>query len=103
MVIAQASTVSSRATHCRDAWPNEGAIWVLLFCQAGALVTQVLAVCMARHEIETVASVVSVSGYALAYASALWSLIRPQLTRALRNTAVVCLGLTTTVLWWAGS
>ena len=41
-----------------------------------------------------------VSGFGLAYASALWSLTRPQLTRALRNTAVVCLGVTTAVLWW---
>jgi hypothetical protein len=103
MVIAPAAPVPSRAVHSGDIWPNERAIWVLLLCQAGALVTQVLAVCMARHGIETVASVVSVSAYSLAYASALWSLTRPQLTRALRNTAVVCIGVTTTVLWWTGS
>jgi hypothetical protein len=103
MVIAQAAPVPSRAIHSGGIWPNERAIWVLLLCQAGALVTQVLAVCMARQGIETVAGVVSVSGYSLAYASALWSLTRPQLTRALRNTAVVCLGVTTTVLWWTGS
>ena len=59
---------------------------------------QALAVSLARHGAGDAAGVVAVCGYALAYASALWSLTRPQLTRALRNTAVVCLGMTTFVL-----
>ena len=36
----------------------------------------------------------SVVGFAIAFGSALWVLTRPQLTRAARNTAVVCLGIT---------
>lgn len=100
MVSALAARVPSRAIHIGDASPNEKAIWVLLLAQAGAMVAQALAVCMARQAAETEAALVSVGGYALAFASALWVLTRSQLTRALRNTAVVCLGITTTVLRW---
>ena len=103
MVSVQAPRDPSRAIHIGDLWPDEKpftAIWVLLLCQAGALVTQVLAVCMSRQGALHAGMLVNVSGFALAYASVLWSLTRPQLTRALRNTAVVCLGVTPTVLWW---
>lgn len=99
MVSTQAARVASRATRIGDIWPNERAVWVLLLSQAGALVIQVLAVCIARQGIGTAAALISVCGYALEFASVLWSLTRPQLTRALRNTAVVCLGVATTVLW----
>jgi hypothetical protein len=88
---AQAARISSRA------------IWVLLLCQAGALVTQVLAVCMAKRGAETAAALVSICAFALVFASALWSLTCPQLTRALRNIAVVCLGVTPAVLRWLPS
>jgi hypothetical protein len=101
MVSTQAAPVPSRATHSGGERADEGpftAICVLLFGQAGALVMQALAVSLARHGAGDAAGVVAVCGYALAYASALWSLTRPQLTRALRNTAVVCLGMTTFVL-----
>lgn len=101
MVSALAAPVPSRATHRGDIWLDVGpftAIYVLLLCQAGALVIQALAACLARRGAADAAGLISVCGYGLAYASVLWSLTRPQLTRALRNTAVVCLGMTTAVL-----
>ena len=101
MVSALAAPVPSRATHRGDIWPDVRpftAISVLLLCQAGALVIQALAVFLARRGAADAAGMVSACGYGLAYASVLWSLTRPQLTRALRNTAVVCLGMTTAVL-----
>jgi hypothetical protein len=64
------------------------------------MVTQVLAVCVARRAAGDEAMVISACAYALPFASALWFLTRSQLTRALRNTAVVCLGVTTIVLRW---
>jgi hypothetical protein len=104
MVSFQAAPVLSRsATRSGDIWPGERpftAIWVLLFGQAGALVIQALAVSLARQGAEDAAGLISVCGYAVAFGSAFWSLTRPQLTRALRNTAVVCLGVITTVLHW---
>ena len=103
MVGVQAAPVPSRAIHSGDLWPDETpftSIWVLLLGQAGALVTQVLAVSMASHGASDGGMLVSSSGFALAFASALWSLTRSPLTRALRNTAVVCLGVTTVVLRW---
>jgi hypothetical protein len=103
MVSTQAVPVPSRATHSGGERPDERpltAIWVLLFGQAGALVIQALAVSLARHGAEDVAGLVSICGYGVGFASALRSLTRPQLTRALRNTAVVCLGVVTTVQHW---
>lgn len=100
MVSAQAAPVASRATHSGDIWPDKRpftAIWVLLLGQAGALVIQALATYLARQGADDAAGLVSICGYGLAFGSALWSLTRPQLTRALRNTAVVCIGVTTTV------
>jgi hypothetical protein len=87
----------------RDVWPRErpfNAIWVLSLCQASALATQVFAVWMARVGAGTAAALVSVCGFALVFASALWSLTRLQLTRALRNIAVVCLAVTPAILRW---
>jgi hypothetical protein len=103
MVSAPAAPVPSRAIHIGDIWPHERAIWVLLAGQAGGLVTQVLAVCIARQGVDTAAALISICGFGLAFAGALWSLTRPQLTRVLRNAAVACIGLTPTVLWWMGS
>jgi hypothetical protein len=103
MVSVQAGPVPFRARHSRDLRSDEKqftAIWVLLLGQAGALVCQAVAVFLARHGAFAVGMLINIGGFALAFASALWSLTRPQLTRALRNTAVVCLGVTTTVLWW---
>ena len=64
------------------------------------MVTEVLAVWLARRGADGVAMEISACAYALAYASPLWLLTRSQLTRMLRNTAVVCLGVTTAVLRW---
>ena len=103
MVGVHAAPVPSRAMHSGDLRSDEKsftAIWVLLLGQAGALVIQAIAVSMARHGASAEGMLVNVSGFALAFASALWSLTRPQMTRALRNAAVVCLGVTTTVMWW---
>lgn len=74
-------------------------VWGLLMCQAAALVIQVLAVCLARQDSIGPAVLVSCSGFALTFASALWALTRPRLQRAVRNTATVCLGVTTTLQW----
>jgi hypothetical protein len=73
------------------------AVWALLLSQAGALSLQVLAVVMARDHASAQANALSCCGFALAFASALWMLTRPRLARSVRNTAVVCLGLTTTL------
>ena len=100
MVSVEAARVPSRAIDIDDIWPNKSAIWLLLLAQAGAFVTQVLAVSIARRGAGSEAMLVSSCAYALPFASALWFLTRSQLTRALRNTAVVCLGVTTVVLRW---
>ena len=70
-------------------------IWILLLCQTGSLLIQVLAVCMGRLNVGEAAVVVSSIASGLTYASALWALTRPQLARVVRNTAVICLGVTT--------
>jgi hypothetical protein len=100
MVSVQAAPTPSRAIHLGDIKPDERAIWVLLIGQAGAFVTQVLAVFIARRAAVDAAMMVSVCAYGLAFASALWVLTRSHLTRTLRNTAVVCLAVTTVVLRW---
>ncbi|ORW34976.1 hypothetical protein AWC19_00030 [Mycobacterium palustre] len=76
---------------------------MLLLCQAGALATQALAVYTATRGAGAAAAAVSVCGFALAFASALWTLTQPQLSRALRNTAVMCLAVTPAVLRWLPS
>lgn len=78
-------------------------LWVLLFCQAGSLLIEVLAVCLARLNVgaELFDVVLSSIASGLTYASALWALTRPQLTRAVRNTAVMCLGVTTVLQYRA--
>jgi hypothetical protein len=77
-------------------------LWVLLLWQIAALVIQVLAVRMSRlNGGEPPWVVVSCIAFGMTYASALWALTRPQLTRAVRNTAVICLGMTTAVQYRA--
>lgn len=80
-----------------------GTVWNLLLWQTVALIVQVVAVCMARQDAnsDTPAepAVLSCFGFALAFASALWFLTRVRLARAVRNAAVVCLGVTTAVQW----
>jgi hypothetical protein len=72
-------------------------IWVLLLWQASAVCIQVLAVSMARHDEIHTANVFSCFGFAVTFAAAFWFLTRPRLARAVRNAAVVCLGVTTFV------
>lgn len=72
---------------------------VLIVCQLIALACQAAAVVLARLEHRVVGEVFSDSGLAFAYASSLWTLTRPQLSRRTRNVAVLCLGLTPTLMW----
>lgn len=74
---------------------------MLVLWQTLALTFQVGAVLLALRGNDGIAEVVSVGGFAIAFGSALWVLTRPQLTRAARNTAVVCLGITPAVMWHA--
>ena len=74
---------------------------ILLGWQVCALGLQVVAVILARRSHGYEAALFGFAALATAYGSALWVLIRPQLTRAARNTAVLCLGLTPTLIWRA--
>jgi len=74
---------------------------ILVVWQTLALAVQVGAVLLALRGQDNVAEVLSVSGFAIAFGSALWVLTRPHLTRAARNTAVVCLGITPALMWQA--
>ncbi|HTQ22732.1 hypothetical protein [Mycobacterium sp.] len=70
------------------------AIGVLLLWQTAGLAVNVLAICMARRGGgDGPWFAMSAVAYALTYASALWALTRRRLARALRNAAVICLGL----------
>lgn len=71
----------------------------LLAWQICALGLQVVAVYLSRRSHGYEAGVVNFSALATAYSSALWVLTSPQLTRKARNAAVLCLGLTPTLLW----
>jgi hypothetical protein len=78
-----------------------GVVWILLLWQTAALVFQVLAMYLARHGQTGFAPVVSACAIAITFASALWVLTDAGLSRAARNAAVVCLGVTTTLQWRA--
>ena len=100
MEVALDPLYTSEIEHAPAGKRSFSAFWVLLLCQAGALAIQVLAVCMARMTgSEQPWIIVSDIGCGLTYGSALWALTRPQLTLALRNTAVACLGVMTAVQW----
>jgi len=73
----------------------------LLVWQLSALAGQVSAVVLARHGNSGVAEPVSNASLAVAFGSALWVLTRPQLSLVTRNIAVVCLGVTPTLMWRA--
>lgn len=74
---------------------------ILLAWQLCGLAFQVGAVYLSRRSHGYEAELMGFAGLATAYGSALWVLTRPQLTRAARNTAVVCLGVTPTLIWRA--
>jgi hypothetical protein len=78
-----------------------GVIWILLLWQTAALIFQVLAMYLARHGQTGLAPVVSACAISITFASALRVLTDAQLSRAARNAAVVCLGVTTTLQWRA--
>jgi hypothetical protein len=113
MVSVEVARVPSRANHVDDGPTGGGqhlqrpgassiaSVWDLLLWQTGAVTIQVLAVCMARHDASALAYVVSCCGLALTFASAVWFLTGPRPARAVRNAAVVCLGVTTFVQWRA--
>ena len=74
---------------------------VLLAWQVCAVGFQVAAVVLSRRSHGYEAAVFGFVGLATAYGSALWVLISPRLSRSARNVAVLCLGLTPTVMWRA--
>lgn len=67
---------------------------VLVLWQTISLVVQVFAICMSRRAGgEGPWFAFSAAASAASYASALWAMTRPQLTRLVRNTAVICIGV----------
>src|SRR6478752_3139128 len=90
---------ASQVDRSRTDGRPSSAVWHLLLFQTAALTLQVVAVSMAWRGLSASANVVSCVGIALTFASALWALTRLRLDRGLRNAAVVCLGITTTVQW----
>ena len=79
----------------------QGRVARLLIWQVGALAGQVVAVALARQGHRTIAEIVSDVSLAAAYSSALWVLTAARLDRAERNAAVLCLGITPTLMWRA--
>lgn len=73
----------------------------LLVWQMVALAGQVVAVVLARQGHRGVAEVLSDVSLGVVYGSALWALSDAHLDRVTRNTAVVSLGVTTTLFWRA--
>ena len=74
-------------------------VLALLACEMVALAGQVTAVCMSRVARTGPEEVVSDLSLILAYAAPLWVLTRRYLTRPMRNAAVLCLGLGSTLLY----
>ena len=86
--------VAHDGTCCKAGERSFAAVLVLVLWQTGALAINVLAICMSRRSAgDGPWFAVSAAAYGLTYASALWALTRPQLARAVRNTAVICLGV----------
>jgi hypothetical protein len=85
--------------HARSDGKAGTGVWVLVCCQTAALILQVIAVSVAWGGANHSGNVVSCTGLALTFASALWALTRQRLDRALRNVAVIGLGITTAVQW----
>lgn len=82
---------------------RRGRVAVLIVWQLAALGGQVTAVWLARRDQHSVAEVISDTSLVVAYVSALYMLTVYNLTRALRNTAVICLGVTPTLMWRANN
>jgi len=75
------------------------AVRTLLMWQAGAVALKVTSVVLARSGERAVAELLVYPALAAAFGSALWVLTAGRLSRAARNTAVVCLGITPTLMW----
>ncbi|MGY4708626.1 hypothetical protein ACXDF8_03520 [Mycolicibacterium sp. CBM1] len=73
----------------------------LLVVQICALAGQVAAVWLARRSHGYEGELTNLVSLAVVFGSALWVLTAPELTRAARNTAVACLGITPTLMWRA--
>jgi hypothetical protein len=103
VVVEETRTVPSTGDDQHDwryrRYSPAATVFVLLLWQAAALGTQVLAVYLARHNLNALAQVVTALGVGLAFASALWVLTRPGLTRSVRNAAVLCLGIIPALQW----
>jgi hypothetical protein len=91
---------SVRTTDTSHAEPGQAGgekfavIRVLVLWQTIALVIQVFAICMSRRAGgDGPWFAVSAAASALTYGSALWALTRPELARAVRNIAVICIGV----------
>jgi hypothetical protein len=76
-------------------------VTLLLLCQSVALLGQAVAVVTARGGDFESGLTLSFVSLAVTVGSAVAVLVRSDLTRAARNCAVVCLGLTTTLQWRA--
>ncbi len=84
----------------RPAHGRSGPVPIIVW-QICALAGQVAAVALARQGHRTVAEFLSDLSLAAAYGRALWALTAAHLDRATRNTAVICLGVTPTLIWRA--
>lgn len=73
----------------------------LLLWQICGLAGQVVAVVLARQGHRVSGEVISNTSLATVYASALWVLTGRRLDRSARNAAVLCLGVTPTLMWRA--
>lgn len=74
-------------------------VFLLMWWQVLALYIQVLAIYLARRDLNALAQVVTTCAFGLTFASAFWVLTQKQLARGIRNIAVACLGVTTALQW----
>lgn len=102
MIEAVASRPPGRSRHRRGAALPRPIIGLLAW-QVASLGGQTLAVVLARLDYRLPAELMSNLSLAAAYSSALWVLTAARLDRTTRNAAVICLGLTPTLMWRAGN
>lgn len=91
-----------RSRHRREAALPRPIIGLLAW-QVASLGGQTLAVVLARLDHRLPAELMSNLSLAAAYSSALWVLTAARLDRTTRNAAVICLGLTPTLMWRASN
>lgn len=95
------ATVRAAPQHrARAAWTTS--LTRLVIWQLVALGGQVTAISLARFEgLYAVANPLSTMSFAVGYGSALWVLLRPELSRVERNVTVACLAVTPALMWRA--